>query len=79
MPVLTSQGTDAAKKIVGRKRGVLTDTTALPVPLRFTSPEDAAVVSAPFNRDMMRDLLLVELFDRFFASVDRSAAQGAVL
>jgi hypothetical protein len=37
------------------------------------------VVSAPFNRDKMRDLLPAELFDRFIASVDRSAAQGAVL
>ncbi|MEV2236398.1 methyltransferase domain-containing protein [Streptomyces phaeochromogenes] len=54
-------------------------TTAFPVTLRFTSPADAAVLSGFFNRNFMRDRLSAELFNRFFASVDRSVDRGDFL
>jgi ubiquinone/menaquinone biosynthesis C-methylase UbiE len=60
-------------------RAGLQEITAFPVTLRFTSPEDAAVASVVFNRDVVRGRLPAELLDRFFASVDRSAARGDFL
>jgi SAM-dependent methyltransferase len=60
-------------------RAGLQEVNAFPVTLRFTSPADAGVVSPFFNRDMLRDRLSAELFDRFFRSVDRSAALGEFL
>lgn len=60
-------------------RAGLREVNALPVTLRFTSPADAAVVSPFFNRDVLRDRLPAELLDRFFASVERSAALGEFL
>jgi hypothetical protein len=60
-------------------RAGLEETTALPVTLRFMSPADAAVVVPFFNRDALQGRVPTELFDRFFASVDRSAALGDFL
>lgn len=76
------KGRDGATGLTLRSRMVragLQETTVLPVTLHFTSPADAAVVSPVFNRVGMRDRLPEELFDRFFASVDRSADRGDFL
>lgn len=46
---LTSQGTDAAKKIVGRKRGILTDTLGLLLAVTVTAAslsENAGAIAA---------------------------------
>lgn len=79
---LAAAGPDLAAGRAIRSRMVragLQEVNAIPVTLRFTSPADAAVVSPFFNRDLLRDLLPAELFDRFFASVERSADRGEFL
>jgi ubiquinone/menaquinone biosynthesis C-methylase UbiE len=60
-------------------RAGLREVTVLPVTLRFTAPEDAAVVSVLFDEPVMRGRLPKELCDRFFASVRRAAARGEFL
>lgn len=60
-------------------RAGLRETTVFPVTVRFTSPTDAAVVSAVFDRSAMKERLPGELFDRFFASLDQSADRGDFL
>jgi ubiquinone/menaquinone biosynthesis C-methylase UbiE len=76
------EGHDGSAGRVVRSRMVragLQEITVLPMTLRFTSPADAAVVSPYFNRAVVRDRLPVDLFDSFFASVERSANRGDFL
>jgi ubiquinone/menaquinone biosynthesis C-methylase UbiE len=57
----------------------LQETIVLPVTLRFTALEDAAIVSPLFNRSLLQDGLPAELLERFFASVHRSVDRGDFL
>lgn len=61
-------------------RAGLHDITVLPVTLCATSPADAAVLAWPFfDREFLQTQLPAELFDRYFASVERSIARGDLL
>jgi ubiquinone/menaquinone biosynthesis C-methylase UbiE len=60
-------------------RAGLEQTTALPVTLRFTEPDDAGTIAPFFKRAALRERLPAELFERFFASVERSAQRGDFL
>jgi ubiquinone/menaquinone biosynthesis C-methylase UbiE len=57
----------------------LQEVTTVPVTLRFTEPDDAAVVTALFNRRLHKERLSAALYEKFFTSVDQSVERGDFL
>lgn len=76
-------GRDLSAGRVARARLVragLRDTTAFPVTVCATSLAEAAVLAWPFfDRQFLKNELPTELWDRYFASVERSNARGDLL